>query len=517
MEPLNRPEILLDGQKFQLDPSRPLKAYICGPTVYNDSHLGHARSYMSFDIFRRILKTYFGQEMFVVMNVTDIDDKIINRAHEERVPFTEIATRYEASFFEDMDTLHLARPDVVTHVTEYIDEIINYIQTILDNGFAYRANGSVYFDAVKFMTKFPDSYNPFGLTLGDGDHDSGDDVIISEKRDRRDFALWKARKADHEAGWASPFSDKMGRPAWNIECSVMATSTLGPHMDLHFGGVDLRFPHHTNEILQVLAHQDTSDHWVERFVHFGHLQIRGLKMSKSLKNFITIKEILSEYTPRQLRLLFLQHDRAGTLEYSEETMKNALVLEKTLAEFVTFMEYFVRKTGGAPPKKWDTRDDTFRDRVTGHRARIDQHLRQDLNTREVLITLQRLITETYEYTAGNVHHGIIAQVDTFVTFVLDCLGVRFGGAGDAGADATTPIIDLLVEFRDVVRAECFKLPAKKGLVDKTPEELVSMVLQTKTALLQATDDLRNTKLKTIGIKLEDKGAGKPSLWKRIES
>ena len=394
--------------------------YNCGPTVYDSAHMGHARSYISFDIIRRVLQFYFNYDLFFVQNVTDIDDKIIQRArqrylfdnyrqhsvqiknstqliadikeaialmttkrdaetdidkknmlsklisgaqqsidscnpiseleviltqtsdvlsqwldrqkgHEvsENSIFQSLSRHYEQEYNEDMKALNIMAPDSVTRVSEFIPEIIEYIEVIIKNGFAYESNGSVYFDTNRFDASEKHFYAKLvpeavgdNKALAEGE---GDLSHTTDKRNASDFALWKNSKPG-EPFWSSPWGN--GRPGWHIECSVMASSMIGQQMDIHSGGYDLKFPHHDNEMAQAEAYYDSGKPWINYFLHSGHLTISGCKMSKSLKNFITIKEALKRNTWRQLRFAFLLHSWKETLDYSDNTMNDALQYEK---------------------------------------------------------------------------------------------------------------------------------------------------------------------------------------------
>lgn len=254
--------------------------------------MGHARSYVSFDILKRIMTDYFGYNVKLVMNITDIDDKIIRKAIEENISFEEISRRYETEFFDDMRRLNVSLPESITRVSEFVPEIVAFIEKIIENGYAYESNGSVYFDVKKYSSEPNHTYAKLEPTSVNNKElmAEGEGVLTnsetSDKRGEADFALWKKSKPG-EPKWPSKWGE--GRPGWHIECSAMAASIFKKYpIDIHTGGVDLRFPHHDNEIAQSEAYYNC-DNWVNNFWHTGHLHIAGKKMSKSLKNFITIK------------------------------------------------------------------------------------------------------------------------------------------------------------------------------------------------------------------------------------
>jgi len=230
---------------------RKVSWYMCGPTVYDSAHLGHARTYIAFDMIKKIMRDYFGYDILLAMNITNIDDKIINRSNEVGEDFTKFAEKWENDFFEDMKMLNVELPDSITRVSEFVDIIIPFIQKIIDRGFAYESNGSVYFDTEAYR-KSSHAYGKLApskvgdlelLKEGEGSRNAKDHD--KDKKTPFDFALWKNSKPD-EPKWKSPWGE--GRPGWHIECSVMADKVLGYPIDIHSGGVDLKFPHHENEI-----------------------------------------------------------------------------------------------------------------------------------------------------------------------------------------------------------------------------------------------------------------------------
>jgi len=302
------------------------------------------------------------------MNITDVDDKIIRKSNEAGVQFGEVSRKYEREFMEDMKRLNVGLPSVITRVSEYIPEIIAFIEKIIANGFAYESNGSVYFDVGKFSASPDHRYNKlepgasndaFRVNEGEGVL-TDENTVASEKRGTKDFALWKKSKAG-EPKWDSPWGE--GRPGWHIECSAMAGSLLPtPPIDIHTGGVDLKFPHHDNEVAQSEAFYN-NDCWVNNFWHTGHLHIAGRKMSKSLKNFITIKAILERYNARQVRFLFLVHNWSSLMNYSEEnSWAEAVFKEKQFSEFFRSVKAHTRNLSiGTTEQRWGQRDFQLQD------------------------------------------------------------------------------------------------------------------------------------------------------------
>lgn len=329
--------------------------YMCGPTVYTNSHMGHARTYLSFDIIRRILSNYFGYDVTLCMNITDIDDKIIIASNEQNIPFDQYARKWEKSFFEDMEKLNVSPPDIMTRVSEFVPDIVAYIQKLIENGFAYESNGSVYFD-----TEIYKQSHTYGKLVDQSEINDSDliqeaegkltDARAVEKKREQDFALWKKSK-ESEPSWESPWG--AGRPGWHIECSVMAADSLPCPMDIHSGGIDLRFPHHENELAQSEAFYNCQQ-WVNYFLHTGHLHIKDCKMSRSKKNFITIAEMLTDYTPRQMRMVFLLHKWDKLMNYdpgNSETMEEAVKKEKQFKEFFLNVQAAKRELKLESPQK----------------------------------------------------------------------------------------------------------------------------------------------------------------------
>ena len=304
----------LSGQKEEFLPrGDEVKMYVCGVTPYDNCHIGHAMSYIIFDVIRRYLQ-FRGYEVKYVQNITDIDDKIIDRANQFSIPPRELAEKYIGSYFEDMDGLNIGRADIYPRATGEIPKIIEVIQGLIDKGYAYPAGGSVYFR----VRSVPD--------YGKLSHRSLESMIAmecavggEEKEHPMDFALWKAAKPG-EPSWGSPWGN--GRPGWHIECSAMSLKYLGNTLDIHGGGQDLIFPHHENEITQSESFTGTKP-FVKYWLHNGLLQLGEEKMSKSLGNLITIKEALEKYSSDAIRIFVLSSHYHSPLTYSEEALEAA--------------------------------------------------------------------------------------------------------------------------------------------------------------------------------------------------
>lgn len=304
----------LTGKKEEFVPVEPgkVKMYACGVTVYDNCHIGHARSAVVFDVMRRYFK-YKGYDFKYIRNFTDIDDKIINRAKQDGITWNEVAAKYIDAYYRDMDTLGIGRADVEPKATEHIKEIIDIVKGLVDKGYAYEAEGSVYFEVQKFAEYGKLSKRDLDDML------AGARVDVDErKKNPMDFALWKASKQG-EPSWESPWGS--GRPGWHIECSAMSLKHLGETFDIHGGGADLIFPHHENEIAQSEAY--TGKPFVKYWVHNGFITVDKEKMSKSLGNFFTIQEILGKFDAEVIRFFLLSTHYRSPIEFSDEQLREA--------------------------------------------------------------------------------------------------------------------------------------------------------------------------------------------------
>jgi len=310
---------IYNTMKKKKEPFVPLREgavgmYACGVTVYDLSHIGHARALIVFDVIYRYLR-YRGYDVTFVRNYTDVDDKIIRRAQEEGVTYKDISDRYIKEFDHDMDLLGLEKPTVSPRATDHIPEMISMVQALIEKGFAYEVEGDVYFSV--------GSFSEYGKLSGKNieELNSGARVEVDErKQSPLDFALWKKSK-EGEPFWECPWGK--GRPGWHIECSAMSQKYLGTTFDIHGGGMDLIFPHHENEIAQ--AECATGAPFARYWIHNGFVNINQQKMSKSLKNFFSIREILETYHPEVLRLFLLSNHYRSPVDYSEQNLTEAKV------------------------------------------------------------------------------------------------------------------------------------------------------------------------------------------------
>ena len=335
---MNLPEIKLYNtatrRKETLSPRTPGKVgiYVCGPTVYDSAHLGHARSAVSFDFIRRFL-LHTGYEVMFVRNYTDVDDKIINRAAETGKTSGEISETYIKDYAEDMEALNVMKPDVEPRVTTHMAQIISLVEKIIASGIGYESGGDVFFSVRKFSEYGNLSRRSLDSML------EGVRIDLNEKKDDPlDFALWKAAKPG-EPSWESPWGK--GRPGWHIECSAMSTEYLGSDFDIHGGGKDLIFPHHENEIAQSCA---AGGGFAKYWMHNGLIQINREKMSKSLDNFLTVKQALERWPAEAIRLFFLLHHYRNPADFSEKSLDEA---EASLARlYKTVLRARTAEAGG---------------------------------------------------------------------------------------------------------------------------------------------------------------------------
>ena len=367
-----------------------VRMYTCGPTVYNYAHIGNLRSFTFPDILRRWLRAR-GYALDHVMNITDVEDKIIRdsaAAHKSIYEFTEV---YTQAFLEDMATLRLERPERIVKATEHIGDMVNAIQTLTERGYTYKSDGSVYYRISQFPSYGKLSHNDFsGIRAG-----ARVDVDEYDKADARDFVLWKAQK-DAEPAWETPLG--AGRPGWHIECSAMAMRYLGETLDIHTGGVDLAFPHHENEIAQSEA--ITGKQFVRFWLHAEHLSVEGQKMSKSLGNVYTLRDLMQKgYTPEAIRYLLASVPYRKKLNFTFDGLKAAATSIERLRNYKLRLETAKFPAGV---------NEELARRTESARQAFDEALDDDLNTAEALAAVFEYVRDTNtamdagQFPAGNV-------------------------------------------------------------------------------------------------------------------
>mmetsp|Transcript_89998 Transcript_89998/g.162344 ORF Transcript_89998/g.162344 Transcript_89998/m.162344 type:complete len:865 (+) Transcript_89998:75-2669(+) len=633
----------LTGEK---EPFRPLNDkkviwYTCGPTVYDVSHMGHARAYLTFDILRRIMSNYLGYEVNYHINITDIDDKIILRARQNKLfaDFTAEAAgmnaaqlakavneamefkadklqkkapvlaadaspkdksefenlkaehalkmgqcaelarklqeavksgnaeqilstarepvmekldkerghtvsdhsifdahgrRFENEYFEDMDSLGVLRPDVVTRITDYMDgRVQKFIERLEELGVAYGSAGSVYFDIGAFE-RLGYKYRKLVPAMCASAHEmaEGEGALAAddaEKRSPNDFALWKKSKPG-EPAWDSKWGP--GRPGWHIECSVMATDINGEYLDIHAGGEDLKFPHHDNEMAQSEAYLQRSQ-WVNYFWHAGHLHIEGLKMSKSLKNFITIRQALEFHSARQLRMMFLMQAWDKGMNYSDQAIDMARVEERKMKHFFGSLEFFGRKPHG---QKAGEREAKLEASTSACKDAVHAAILDNFGTPRVIEALSKLVSEcTVSFQAlPDASLEPVLKAATLIEQTLGMLGVEALKLDPAHKDNWTPILDTFADLRQGVREgakEKDEAKRSKAILDAVQKAVLpaakataggevasalaafqadlTKMSQSKAAaseLLKRCDAVRDVDFVQLGVRLEDRGA-----------
>lgn len=368
----------------EFSPLNPPKVtmYVCGITAYDSPHLGHIRSAVVFDVLTRVL-TYLGYEVVYVRNITDIDDKIINRSNQEGIFWKDLVEKYVKEYETAVEKLNLLKPTYTPKASEHIPEIISLIQILIERGLAYQSNGDVYFRVEKFPSYGKLSGRKIEELL------SGVRIEVSEKKENPlDFALWKSAKPG-EPFWESPWG--LGRPGWHIECSAMALKYLGETLDIHGGGLDLIFPHHENEIAQ--SEGATGKPFVRYFVHHGLITINGEKMSKSLGNFVTMEWLFERFHPEVIKTFLLSMHYRSPLDYSEESLKNTEKAVYGFYETLYWAEKVQSLKEGLLSEKARRLEKTYQE----FKTKFISALLEDLNTAMALGYLFNLEKELYNF------------------------------------------------------------------------------------------------------------------------
>ena len=440
-------------EEFKTIEENKVKMYVCGPTVYNYIHLGNARPIVVFDTLARYFK-YKGMEVDYVQNFTDVDDKIINKSIEEGISASEVSEKYIKCFFEDINRLNILESVKRPKVTENMAEIIEIIQKLIDNGFAYEKDGDVYFEVKK--------YKDYGKLSNQKieELELGARIDVSEiKKNPMDFALWKKKKKEGEPFWESPWGQ--GRPGWHIECSAMAKKYLGDTFDIHGGGQDLVFPHHENEIAQSKCayHGNFANYWL----HNGFIQINGDKMSKSLGNFFLLREILEKFSGNVVRLFILSTHYRKPINFSfenmEDTKKALQNIVKSMNKFKNIVEKYKKE------KIENVKNSEFSQKIEEFDKKFEEAMAEDMNTPQALATIFDQIRETNKFISTNesefstIYYEIKKSYDSLKEKIENVFGIAIEVENAVkeedgeNMELTKKLIELLIKLRSEARSE----------------------------------------------------------------
>jgi cysteinyl-tRNA synthetase len=426
-------------EEFRPMDGRTVRMYTCGPTVYNYVHIGNLRTFTFQDILRRWLR-FRGWELDHVMNITDVEDKIIRSAMQQGKSLKEYTEVYEKAYLEDADKLRLERAERLVRATEHIGDMVSAIETLRDKGYTYNSDGSVYYR----ISQFPEYGKLSHLDVSGIRAGARVDVDEYDKADARDFVLWKSRKDSEPFFWDTPIGE--GRPGWHIECSVMAMKYLGETLDIHTGGIDLSFPHHENEIAQSEA--ITGKPFARFWLHAEHLIVEGQKMSKSLGNFFTLRDLMDKgYQPEAIRYLLASVPYRKKLNFTMDGLKAAVTSIDRLRNFRLRLD---------TDKFVDGRNEAVVQRSAKARADFETSLDDDLNTAEALAAVFEYIRDlnsamdSGEFGAGNVPDA--SEVLWFFDSIFDVLRptVEDNSIGDAEVD------HLIAERQEARRSRNFQ-------------------------------------------------------------
>ena len=444
----------MTGSKRAFKPIEPgkIRMYVCGITVYDYCHIGHARVMVGFDIITRYLRTR-GYDVTYIRNITDVDDKILQRADEAGIPFSELTQNFIDAMHEDEDALGVLRPDQEPRATDHMDEITNMIGTLIEKGFAYQAdNKDIYYEISKF-----ENYGKLSRKNTE-DLIAGARVEVeTQKRSPLDFVLWKSAKPG-EASWPSPWGD--GRPGWHIECSAMSNCCLGDTFDIHGGGPDLRFPHHENEIAQSEA--ATGKTFANLWMHAGAVRVDQEKMSKSLGNFFTIREVLEKYQPEVIRYLLIASHYRSPINYSDENLKNA---EQSLTRLYTALQT-IEDSEQLPTAESGE-----------YLTRFHEAMEDDFNTPEALAVMFDLARNINKAETTEESRKLGAELKTCAEFlgVLQVDPETFLKSGN-DSDLSAEAIEELIKTRNQARVD-----KDWATADRVRDELVEQGIQLNDA------------------------------------
>ncbi|OGD54244.1 cysteine--tRNA ligase [Candidatus Bathyarchaeota archaeon RBG_13_38_9] len=445
--------------------------FVCGPTVYDHAHIGHARTYLAYDVIARYLR-YKGFSLFYLMNITDVDDKIIERAKQRKINPLELSKNFNKEFLDDMLSLNMLSTNLFAIASEHIPEMIDQIQRLLEKGYAYRVNGDIYFK----ISEFPD----YGRLSGQKPEELKKHRIEPDpkKKDPSDFSLWKSRSKD-ELGWNSPWG--WGRPGWHIEDTAITETYFGPQYDIHGGALELVFPHHEAEIAQAEAVTGKKP-LVKYWIHTGMVNVKGQKMSKSLGNFVTIKEILQKYNSNVLRIFFASSHYRSPIDYNEKNLENARENFRTISNAYNM----AKNTLDIKRSKRQNKDSNYLDDIQSHKNKFMEAMDDDFNTPIALSVMISFSKKLEAYVKEDPDVRIISESIQMLDDFCTIFGVNVGRVAVSEPKALEDFVELIIELRDEAR---------------------------KRNDWKAADRIRE-KLSSMKISIEDSSEG--TKWQRVE-
>jgi cysteinyl-tRNA synthetase len=437
-------------EKFVPIHEKQVGLYVCGPTVYDWAHLGHARTYIAFDVMVRWLE-FKSYSVFYVQNITDVghlttdtaEDKISKRAIERKVEPMQLVEFYMREYFKDLDALGVKRPDISPRATGHLLDMIDSIKSLIDNGFAYEVNGNVFFDVSKL-----DDYGKLSKIKVDEMLEGSRFEVHSDKRNSRDFALWKRAEPETALKWWSPWG--YGFPGWHIECAVMGLKYLGKQFDIHGGARDLIFPHHENEIAQSESITGTKP-FVKYWLHTGFLKINGEKMAKSLGNYITVREALKKYSADAIRLFVMSTHYRSEIDFTDERLKGAETSLNRLSNSLESLEDVKKTSEKQDPTETEQ---TFSDNLAKLKADFVDAMDEDFNTPKALAALFEMSKEINKFLAEQkqVSLDVLEQAYNSFSGLAKALGLfQEEKTKDVGGQVTDDLVQLLFDLREQLR------------------------------------------------------------------
>ena len=466
-----------------------VKMYVCGMTVYSDAHIGHARTYLAFDIIRRYLE-YKGYKVTYVQNITDVDDKIIAAANEKGMNPLEYSRYFTERCLADLDALGIRRADLYPKASENIKDMIEIINKILENGYGYISNGDVYFSVEKFK-----DYGKLSKQRLEEMKAGARIEPTEKKRNPLDFALWKSAKPN-EPSWDSPWG--RGRPGWHIECSTMSSKYLGLPFDIHGGGMDLIFPHHENEIAQ--AEAATGKKFVNYWIHVGLLTVNKEKMSKSLGNIINVREVIRKWKPEVIRFFFASNHYRSPPDFNEKALENAESALKKIYRVKQDLENYCKEKHGAASS-----EKAFLEEVKRFKENFEKAMDDDFNTPKAIAEIFSFIKVVNKYLKNKAISSKAAEKAYSTLLQLGKILTLFQGE-KLGEKIKEKLLKLAEKYEIKVETE--------GDIDKVIDELLKVREDARRNREWSKADTIRAELNELGIEIEDTKEG--TKWRKVK-